>query len=135
MTTCEHNQRRNPLFRGQQDLLYTAACGGDLDPASLDVQCDMSLSDGSELPEPLRLTFRDEHPLMLGSANVCAQLQSLVLGGHAALRQDLPMQRKRDLLQLPTADFRFKAALSLEAAKLTVAFGLIQRTASRWRRK
>ncbi|CAE7233050.1 SPAC6G9.14 [Symbiodinium sp. KB8] len=114
MTTCEHNQRRNPLFRGQQDLLYTAACGGDLDPASLDVQCDMSLSDGSELPEPLRLTFRDEHPLMLGSANVCAQLQSLVLGGHAALRQDLPMQRKRDLLQLPTADFRFKAALSLE---------------------
>ncbi|CAE7328201.1 PIP5K6 [Symbiodinium sp. CCMP2456] len=96
------------------DLLYTAACGGDLDPASLDVQCDMSLSDGSELPEPLRLTFRDEHPLMLGSANVCAQLQSLVLGGHAALRQDLPMQRKRDLLQLPTADFRFKAALSLE---------------------
>ena len=80
----------------------------------------------------LRLTFRDEHPLMqraengtflwippcsratstqsdssdnrvghgyifcgrlqaaprLGSANVCAQLQSLVLGGHAALRPD-----------------------------------------------
>ena len=96
------------------ELLYVAACRGTLEPASLDVQCSMSLADGSELPEPLRLTFRDEHPLMLGSANVAAQLQRLALRGSAALRQDLPMQRKRDLLQLPTADFSFEAALSLE---------------------
>ncbi|CAJ1388220.1 unnamed protein product [Effrenium voratum] len=74
----------------------------------------MRLDEGSELPETLRLTFRDEHPLMQGSANVAALLQSLSLKGSLSLRQTLPMRRKRDLLQLPVADLHFNCALCLE---------------------
>lgn len=74
----------------------------------------MSLEENSELPEPLRVTFRDEHPLMLGSANVAARLSRLAVKGTLSLQQTLPMQRKRDLLQLPQTNLNFETSLELE---------------------
>ena len=74
----------------------------------------VNLAQNSELPEPLRVTFRDEHPLMLGSANVAARLQRLALKGSLSLQQTLPMQRKRDLLQLPQTNLSFETSLELE---------------------
>ena len=74
----------------------------------------VSLEENSELPEPLRVTFRDEHPLMLGSANVAARLSRLAVKGTLSLQQTLPMQRKRDLLQLPQTNLNFETSLELE---------------------
>ena len=74
----------------------------------------VNLAQNSELPEPLRVTFRDEHPLMLGSANVAARLQRLALKGSLSLQQTLPTQRKRDLLQLPQTNLSFEISLELE---------------------
>lgn len=96
------------------DILFAAACNGTLGAASLDVVGKMSLNDSSELPEPLRVTIRDEHPLMMGCANVAMVLERTALRGNIGVRGDLPMRRKRDLLQLPDADLRFDAQIRLE---------------------
>eukprot|EP00434_Breviolum_minutum_P028139 symbB.v1.2.024894.t1/scaffold2388.1/size114014/11 len=65
------------VTKAQLPEVLFAACSEGLKPGALEVRCKVSLEENSELPEPLRVTFRDEHPLMLGSANVAARLCSL----------------------------------------------------------
>ena len=94
-------------------LLFAAARQG-LKPGSLLLGFKVSLAQ-SKLPEEFLVTFRDEHPLMLGSANVAARLQQLALHGSLSLQGlTLPTQRKRDLLRLPITDLHFDATLGLE---------------------
>lgn len=95
------------------DHLFTAARQG-LKPSSLVLGFKVNLAE-SQLPEEFLVIFRDEHPLMLGSANVAARLQRLSLHGNLSLQGlTLPTQRKRDLLRLPITDLHFDASLELE---------------------
>ncbi|CAE8655745.1 unnamed protein product, partial [Polarella glacialis] len=96
------------------DIFFKAACEGSLGETPLDVLAMLSIDEGSELPQELRLTFRDEHPLMLGCATIAVRLERAALQGTTSLSGELPMLRKRDLLKLPEADLIFEAAVLFE---------------------
>lgn len=95
------------------DVLFEAQTSHSI-TVPLDASISVKFDDGSMLPGTLQATFGDEHPLMLGRANVVTLLKDALIHGRCAATTELPMQRKRDLLQLPDVDLHFDVHVQLE---------------------